>query len=92
MIVNAAGSVDKADFLHMLKGLPNFEAVEQGLCLAGTETGQKNGCDQVAWFRTFAPVDIHGLVHRADGFACCGQGRSRFFGRRGGVAGIGKFF
>jgi hypothetical protein len=56
--------VDKSDFLHKLKGLPAFEAAEQGLFLTGMETGQKNGCGQVAWFRTFDPVDIHGLVHR----------------------------
>lgn len=68
MIVNAHASVDKPDFLHKLKGLPSVEAAEQGLRLAGTETGQKNGCGQVAWFRTFDPVDIHGLVHRGGQF------------------------
>jgi hypothetical protein len=73
--------VDKADFLHMLKGLPVIEAAEQSLFLAGTKTGQKTGCGQVGWFRTFAPVDIHGFVHRADGFGGCGHGRSWFFGR-----------
>jgi hypothetical protein len=59
--------VDKPDFLHKLKGLRVLEAAGQGLFLAGSETGQKNGCVQVDRFRTFDPVDIHGLVHRRDG-------------------------
>jgi hypothetical protein len=39
------------------------------LFLAGTLTGQKNGSAQVAWFRTFDPVDMHGLVHSGGQFA-----------------------
>ena len=89
MIVNAGSSVDKSDFLHRLKGLPAFEAAEQGLFLAGTETGQKNGCGQVAWFRTFDPVDIHGLVHRRGD---CRPDRRRDLGWAGNVTGVGNFF
>jgi hypothetical protein len=63
--------VDKSDFLHKLKGLRAFQTAEQGLRLARTLTGQKIVCVQVARFRTFDPVDIHGLVHRGDGLACC---------------------
>jgi hypothetical protein len=65
-----------------------FEAAEQGLRLAGTETGQKTGCVQVTRFRTFDPVDIHGLVHRS--FAW--QGRSHGVGQFGVLAGVGNFF
>jgi hypothetical protein len=79
--------VDKWNFLHKLKGLPAFQAAEQGLRLAGTETGQKNGGGQVAWFRTFDPVDIHGLVHRAG----LRRGRRRDFGQVGGLTGVEKF-
>jgi hypothetical protein len=61
--------VDKQDFLHKLKGLRGFQTAEQGLRLAGTLTGQKNGGAQVAWFRTFDPVDMHGLVHSGSRFA-----------------------
>jgi len=53
----------------MLKGLRGFQTAEQGLRLAGTLTGQKNGSAQVAQFRTFDPVDMHGLVHSGDPFA-----------------------
>jgi hypothetical protein len=38
------------------------------LRLAGTLTGQKTGCVQVSRFRTFDPVDMHGLVHRGGQF------------------------
>jgi hypothetical protein len=61
--------VDKPDFLHMLKGLRGFQTAEQGLFLKRTLTGQKNGSGQVAWFRTFDPVDMHGLVHSGVQFA-----------------------
>jgi hypothetical protein len=61
--------VDKPVFLHMLKGLRGFQTAEQGLRLARTLTGQKNGSAQVARFRTFDPVDMHGLVHSGDQFA-----------------------
>jgi hypothetical protein len=61
--------VDKPDFLHKLKGLRAFEAAGQGLFLKRSKTGQKIGCVQVDRFRTFDPVDIHGLVHRAAQFA-----------------------
>ena len=53
----------------MLKGIRCFQTAEQGLRLAGTLTGQKNGSAQVAQFRTFDPVDMHGLVHSGDPFA-----------------------
>lgn len=55
--------MDKPVFLHNLKDLRHFQTAEQGLRLAGTLTGQKNGRVQVAWFRTFDPVDMHGFVH-----------------------------
>lgn len=61
--------MDKPDFLHKLKGLPAFQTAEQGLRLARTLTGQKNGGAQVARFRTFDPVDMHGLVHSGGQFA-----------------------
>lgn len=63
MIVNACRSVDKTNFLHKLKGLRGFQTPEQGLLLKRTLTEQKNGSGQVARFRTFDPVDMHGLVH-----------------------------
>lgn len=53
----------------MLKGLRGFQTAEQGLRLARTLTGQKNGSAQVARFRTFDPVDMHGLVHSGGQFA-----------------------
>jgi hypothetical protein len=69
VIVNASGSVDKVIFLHKLKGLRSLEAAGQSLFLRRSKTGQKIGCVQVDRFRTFDPVDIHGLVHRAGQFA-----------------------
>jgi hypothetical protein len=69
--------VDKLDFLHMLKGLRGVQTAEQGLRLAGTLTGQKNGSAQVAWFRTFDPVDMHGLVHKDSRFADCRRHQRR---------------
>jgi hypothetical protein len=67
VIVNADRTVDKQDFLHRLKGLRAFQAAEQALFLAGTLTGQKIACAQVGQFRTFDPVDMHGLIHSAGG-------------------------
>jgi hypothetical protein len=91
--------VDKPDFLHKLKGLRAFEAAEQGLRLVRTLTGQKIGCVQVAWFRTFDPVDIHGLVHRVAGFQASeavltipDKRRGRDPGRFASVTGVGKIF
>jgi hypothetical protein len=69
VIVNAAESVDKSNFLHKLKGLPPLEAAGQGLFSRRTKTGQEIGDVQVDRFRTFDPVDIHWLVHRAGGSA-----------------------
>jgi hypothetical protein len=59
--------VDKPVFLHKLKGLRAPQALAQGVCSAGIETGQKNACGQVGRFRTFAPVDMHGLIHNRRG-------------------------
>jgi len=61
--------VDKLDFLHKLKGLRRLEVAGQGLFPRRSKTGQEIGCVQVDRFRTFDPVDIHGLVHRRDQFA-----------------------
>jgi hypothetical protein len=61
--------VDKVIFLHKLKGLRSLEAAGQSLFLRRSKTGQKIGCVQVDRFRTFDPVDIHGLVHRPGQFA-----------------------
>jgi hypothetical protein len=70
--------VDKTDFLHRLKGLRAFQSAEQALFLAGTLTGQKLGCVQVDQFRTFDPVDMQGLIHKASSFGpCMGAGRDR---------------
>jgi hypothetical protein len=80
--------VDKPGLLHRLKGLRALKAAEQGLRLARTLTGQKTACVQVGWFRTFDPVDIHGLVHRRPGW----QGRGRGLGQAGRLAGVGIFF
>lgn len=63
VIVNAARVVDKAGLLNRLKGLRVNESAEQGLCLARTLTGQKTGSAQTGQFRTFDPVDMHGLIH-----------------------------
>ena len=68
VIVNAARTVDKLDFFHMLKGLRVAEAAEQALYPDGTKTGQKTGGVQEVWFRTFDPVDIHGFIHKARRF------------------------
>jgi len=56
--------VDKPSLLNNLKGLRVPQATGQGLHPAGTLTGQKNAGGQVGQFRTFAPVDMHGLIHR----------------------------
>jgi hypothetical protein len=55
--------VDKAGLLNRLKGLPVNQTAEQGLRLARTLTGQKWGGPQTGQFRTFNPVDMHGLIH-----------------------------
>jgi hypothetical protein len=75
--------VDKRDFLHKLKGLRVPEAAGQGLFLKGSKTGQKIGCVQVDRFRTFDPVDMHGLVHSA-GSVCWQTGP-------GGAVGAARF-
>jgi hypothetical protein len=77
--------VDKPGLLHRLKGLRAFETTEQGLRLTRTLTGQKNRCAQVGRFRTFDPVDIHGLVHRS----ACRQGRGPHVGQAGAVVEAG---
>ena len=64
MIVNAARTVDKWDFFHMLKGLRAPEALEQTLLLAGTKTGQKFRRRVARRLRTFDPVDIQQLIHK----------------------------
>ena len=65
MIVNAERTVDKQDFFHKLKGLRASKAVGQTLFLPRTKTGKKI-CGRVSWqFRTFDPVDIQQLIHKA---------------------------
>jgi hypothetical protein len=65
MIVNATGTVDKQDFFHKLKGLRVFQVAEQTLFAARTKTGQKIGRRTMKQFRTFDPVDIQQLIHKA---------------------------
>jgi hypothetical protein len=60
--------VDKRNFLHRLNGLRAFQAAAQALFLARTLTGQKFGRGQTRQFRTFDPVDMHGLIHSSAGF------------------------
>lgn len=91
--------MDKPDFLHKLNGLRAFQTAGQGLRLARTLTGQKIRGVQVPWFRTFDPVDIHGLVHRGGCFQAApafsrlpDKGRGRDPDRAGGFTGAGKFF
>ena len=57
--------MDKWDFFHKLKGLREPEAVAQTLFLDGIETGQKIGGRFGLQFRTFDPVDIQQLIHKA---------------------------
>lgn len=63
VVVNGRRTVDKHGLLHRLKGLRAAQALEQGLRPAGIETGQKIAVEQVRHFRTFVPVDMHGLIH-----------------------------
>ena len=63
MIVNAARTVDKTRFVHKLKGLRAEQALEQDLYPGRSKTGQKPDAAKMDWFRTFVPVDMHGLVH-----------------------------
>jgi hypothetical protein len=70
--------VDKPDFLHRLNGLRAFQAAAQALFLARTLTGQKFGRGQTRQFRTFDPVDMHGLIHSSAGFFL----QNRFFSGR----------
>jgi hypothetical protein len=69
--------VDKLVFFHKLKGLRRPEAVAQTLFLDGIETGQKIGWRAARRFRTFNPVDIQQIVHKAVGI-------ERFLSRRRG--------
>jgi hypothetical protein len=57
--------VDNPDFLHMLNGLRALRALAQTLFLDGIETGQKIGGRRTRQFRTFDPVDIQQLIHKA---------------------------
>lgn len=65
VIVNAGGTVDNRDFFHMLKGLRAVLPVGQTLRLDRTDTGQKIGRHKTQQFRTFDPVDIQQLIHKA---------------------------
>lgn len=97
MIVNAAGTVDKWDFFHKLKGLRALEAVEQTLLLDGTETGQKIRRRVARQFRTFDPVDIQEFIHKRvakkrSGVAGRRPGRRRTRVRAANASGVGRFF
>lgn len=65
VIVNAGRTVDNRDFFHMLKGLRAVLPVGQTLRLDRIETGQKSGARRTRQFRTFDPVDIQQLIHKA---------------------------
>jgi hypothetical protein len=65
VIVNAGRTVDNRDFFYMLKGLRAVLPVGQTLRLDRIETGQKNGARRTRQFRTFDPVDIQQLIHKA---------------------------
>jgi hypothetical protein len=80
VVVNVARNVDKPVFLHRVNGLHRMEGLAQRMCVAWTETGQKKFVREFRRFRTYAPVDMHGLIHTGDLTArsvidkCCRQG------------------
>jgi hypothetical protein len=97
VIVNAGRTVDNRDFFHMLKGLRAVLPVGQTLPLDRTDTGQKIGRHKTRQFRTFDPVDIQQLIHKAVSIRCFFSGWRPMWStsrrRRGAnVSGVGLFF
>jgi hypothetical protein len=66
VVVNVARNVDKPVFFHRVNGLRRMEGLAQRMCAPWTETGQKKFVRKFSRFRTYAPVDMHGLIHTGD--------------------------